>query len=217
MESLRFKIEPLPHPYAAHDESKYELWGRLTIVTGQKQILLRTQWNLEGLVEWFIAHYAEIVDDVLDVLGNKPQPTENLAEAWLRIRLQGIEEDNLLEDARMTEIDRYMAVHDLARILRGAGIPSIFLGCRDSVGEISLTTTNISVGEGNYDFYVQPSAWSYRFDMLDFLISLKQNMQGFLREWSIAGFATDVGRQYADRLVENLDVIDVKLACCSKS
>jgi hypothetical protein len=185
---LRFRLTPLPHPFAGDETVRLEAWGRLDIVlekTEEALDLFNLEWNLDDLAEWFADHK--------EAIATEPFPTgaancalgaeESLADALERCSEWSSElpEDESLR--RLAVLQDYAHRHSLQFALHGIQMPPVLVGCIRGGGEISL---------GHAEWYPAIEAWAYDFDMEDFCLHLTEELKLFLLAWRATSDEPDV-------------------------
>lgn len=213
---LRFDLKLLPHPYSGDFGADFEAWGALSIsvtVNGKRVLLLRTQWNLDILAEWFAENQHVLCQQKLSLEGNEPLPGESLAQAESRLRDRNFADDEEeAADRWYDALSEYVESHSLRWALPGANIPGIVVGCNYGAGEISFRgNANKEKYPQQPDFYADLGEWTYKFDMEDFLTNLRQDLQQFLSEW-LATTQNSVARVRIKGILEQL--IEVSQGCC---
>jgi hypothetical protein len=168
---LRFKLCSAPNPYSNEHCSNTEKWGCLSIVllkSNEEIDLLRTQWDMSLLINWFFENQVFLKNESLLVLDKIVLiQRESLAHCIQRLLDQNFSEEQEEEQEQWyEEIFNFRQRHALRSALRGANIPDIFIGTNYGQGEISLSTQN--------------EIWSYSFDIDDFLADFCKRAEIFL-------------------------------------
>lgn len=189
---LRFELNLVSHPYPEAAESTFEAWGSLVIsvwVNLNQFTLLKTQWNLASLAEWFIENQTYLRYETLLLNGQSlVLPSESLAQAMQRLQ----EQDFLVEaeeEQWFDQLFQFRQRHSLRFALRGAAIPDLIIGCNHGVGEISLSS--------------QENEWAYQFDLHDFLHDWQEQLEHCLVEWSTAT-ENSPGHHRAESILQRL-------------
>jgi hypothetical protein len=159
---LRFILTHKDHPYPEDAISAVEAWGELSI-SANNELLLRTEWNLDEFIEWYLETRAQRFSTSL---GNM-HPGESLAQAASR---------DLQSDDR--------AAHNLYFGFRGSYMPSVIVGIQQRQGEISFCPSDAK-RETHFSelSWIKPGLWAYPFDIPDFEAYMDQHLKDFLREW----------------------------------
>lgn len=210
MNKLRFDIKPMANPFPTDPRAAFEVWGDFSVYVssyGKRVLLLRMQWHLEDLAEWFAENYDALRHDKFSVLGEEPLSGESLAQADERFRNRYSADD---EQVTMEEFDHWYDAlfeygnHSLRVALPGTRVPDIIIGMNNGVGEISF------IGDADKEKYPQNAAsyanlreWSYPFEMDNFLTDTRQRLQQFLREW-LATAENPAARARVEGILEKL-------------
>ncbi|MCC6975820.1 MAG: hypothetical protein IT322_17570 [Anaerolineae bacterium] len=186
---MYFQFSYSPHPYTDDPNAIIELWGQFEAVVterDQSQVLLKLEWNLDGVIEWLLKNARSIQREQLDGL----LPDENLAQALNRMRtLEFANEDE--EVVWHDRLFRFYQGHSLRAAFEGSRVPHIILGMRGNRGEISLSMNETEMRS----FSVQPittgalstGTWAYHFDMADFWRSTLESIHRFVESWQQHG------------------------------
>lgn len=92
MEKLLLQLKLLPQAEKEQWQNVYEKWGYFSLSLQQKNITLLTwQWDLQELANWFRENLSSICNDILEIRGQLPNPSESLAKTLFRFRQIDIE------------------------------------------------------------------------------------------------------------------------------
>lgn len=221
---LRFILEPLPHPHPQTASSEFEAWGRLSIYVltdTSRHLLLRTQWNLEMLAEWFCGHSADLCKSHRELEAQRSLPHESLAQRNWRLRQHFDYFPDNLTDEQTEEIDAWAEAlsassgHTLNSMLPGAGMPPLVVGCHNGSGEISFVPEAAnSTYQDTEEFSLAPGTWAFAFDMADFLIRLRAILILFLRVW-LQSPRSPSARVRMEQLLVRLEAFsEYNMLCC---
>ncbi|MEO8392493.1 MAG: hypothetical protein ABI700_05825 [Chloroflexota bacterium] len=176
MASLRFVLTHKDHPYPEDAISAVEAWGEFTIHSNE-DLLLRTEWNLEEFIEWYLEtreqRFSSSLPDIL--------PGESLAQASARSRqaLQSADDENLSD-----LLYNFREAHQLYFAFRGSYMPGVMLGINHGHGEISFISTDPKREAHFMELsWIKPGSWAYAFDIPDFSAYMDQHLKDYLREW----------------------------------
>lgn len=177
---LAINLERRPYPYPEEPGADQAVWGEVTIRVippGDEIVLLRTQWDLPPVMDWFRENRSRLCHEELIVEGERPLPGESLADALERRRAREFADDREDEAARwFAAIYDYYRVHGLRRVLQGAHIPDIVIGRNHGLGEISLADDEFDSEGMPEGFHHEPGPWAYSFDLAAFCAALEREI-----------------------------------------
>lgn len=201
---LRVLLKYIDNPYT--DSVHYEAWGWLNVFIEDSETiepLLNAVWNLEGFVEWYLKSEQAILTQEFPLC----EPDESYPACqdrlWATMPDENDERSHTdAEDKLLDDMYEFRSKHSIGFGLSGSGIPGIYITQKQGLGEVSYSEGGDYYADDEHGTFFEPGPWSYRFDLEDFRITIRESINDFLQAWLTWLKTTDY--EYAKSEVQRL-------------